>query len=118
MAATSNLVCFASSGRPTSVHCVTRSARFAAEVAAVHAGALASTRRRDPVSQACDVASTGRTDLVHAYWMQYKLSTSERRADRLASEQYFWAREAANEVAGDGSDGVVELLVELADPAD
>jgi len=56
-------------------------------------------------------------ELVRAYWTYWRLSSSAERIDRLESSKCFWAWEAVQTAALERTDGIVSLVVALADAA-
>jgi hypothetical protein len=55
--------------------------------------------------------------LVAAFWSYARLAHSPDRADRLAAEEFYWASLAVDRAISDRVDGVVALIVSLADAA-
>lgn len=55
--------------------------------------------------------------LPQAYWRHHQLFTSERRADRLAADDWFWAWQAVADRVHDRGTEALPLLVLLADAA-
>lgn len=56
--------------------------------------------------------------LVTAYWTHYRLSQSEERHERLQADEWYWAWEAVHDATRTSAEGVVGLLVALANAAD
>jgi hypothetical protein len=55
-------------------------------------------------------------ELVAAYWLHHRLSTSERRSDRLAADEFSWAWDKVQGAMG-VSDDAVGLILRLAQAA-
>jgi hypothetical protein len=58
-----------------------------------------------------------RSTLIDAYWQHYRLSISELRAQRSGADTHAWAEDEVERAVGNADDGVIGLLVALADAA-
>ena len=63
------------------------------------------------------MSSADHADLAQEYWKHHQRATSADRSDRLRAEAGSWANDAVDDAVMKRADGVVRLLVALADSA-